>query len=276
MKHPLLQLIWLGFALIASGADKTKGDLPNTSDSQAELTGAGKDLASYQQAFLNLPEGQREEYNKHIREAYRLLADKRIFEVLDELSKAEDIFKDDPERLTLFGSCLVEFRSFEKAMSAFERADKLSPGNPNILFNIGEVYFVTKKWKESSDIFSRVLKMNGEKGVKVEPMLLRLGELKILLCDIKLGKIAEAKVLSQKYDFLDDSPFYFYAQAAMCYQKNDVAAAEDWVAVARRVFQDPVTIVTWEDALVEFGYLHSYYGGGEGAGRGEPTKPGGK
>ncbi|BCU78936.1 tetratricopeptide repeat protein [Luteolibacter sp. LG18] len=222
-----------------------------------------------QQAFLNLPEEKRREYAKHIQEAYRVFGEKRVFECLDELSKARVIFKDDPDALNLWGSCQVEFRAFDKAMAAFDEADKLSPDNPNIRFNVGEVYFVTKKWKECAETFDKLLKQVAEKNLKLDLSLTRLIEFKVLLCKIKLGKKEEAEVLAEKYDFLDDSPYYYFAHAAIAYEKKDELKAEEWLGMASRVFQTPGALAPWQDTMVEYGYIKSFYGDDAAAAEGK-------
>ncbi len=214
-------------------------------------------LTLNQKAFLNLPEERRNEFNKHLVEADRLFRDKRVFETIDELEKASVIFQDSPELLNLRGSCSVEFRDFEKAMEAFRVAEKLSPEDASIQFNIGEILFVTKKWQSALDVFEKVVK---KLTTKEQMPLSRLVEFKILLCKIKLGKNEEAEVLAEKYDFLDDSPYYYYAHAALCYKNNDLIKAEEWLAMGGRVFEDPNVISPWQDTLVEFGYIKSFYG----------------
>lgn len=214
-------------------------------------------LTLNQKAFLNLPEERRNEFSKHLAEADRLFRDKRIFETIDELEKASVIFQDSPELLNLRGSCSVEFRDFEKAMEAFRVAEKLSPEDSSIQFNIGEVLFVTKKWQQSLDVFEKVVK---KLTAKEQMPLSRLVEFKILLCKIKLGKSEEAEVLAEKYDYLDDSPYYYYAHAALAYKNKDMIKAEEWLAIGGRVFEDPNVISPWQDTLVEFGYIKSFYG----------------
>jgi len=118
-------------------ADKDKSEKPGET--------AKVELLPNQQAFLNLPSESRTEFAKHINEASRLFNEKRIFETLAELDKADAIFKDSPESGNLRGSCLVEFRAFDKAMAAFQVADSLAPNNPSVRFNMAEVLFVTHK-----------------------------------------------------------------------------------------------------------------------------------
>ena len=218
---------------------------------------AGADaLLPNQQAFLNLPEESRKEFIKHFQEANRIFQQKRIFETLDELEKAAAIFKDSPEIHNLRGSCFVEMRSFDKALAEFEKAAALSKDNPSIDFNVGEVYFVTKQWQKAVDVFEKVMKLLPPTNISLG----RLVEFKILLCKKKLGQDAEVAALSEKYDFLDDSPYYYYAKAALAYEDKDLVKAEEWLAMASRIFRDPNVLAPWQDTLVEYGYIKSFYG----------------
>jgi Tfp pilus assembly protein PilF len=246
---PLVYLLFLGLPLQGQ-------------DEQAPAAAAGveakvtAELSPNQQAFLNLPEESRKTFIKHIEEATRVFQQKRIFETLEELEKAAKIFKDSPELHNLRGSCYVEMRSFEKALAEFHKALAFAKDNPSVEFNIGEVYFVTKEWQKALDIFEKIIK-------KLPPENLALGrlvEFKMLLCLNKLGKKDEVTILSEKYDFLDDSPFYYYAQAALAYEAQDLIKAEEWLARAGRIFQDPNVLAPWQDTLVEYGYIKSFYG----------------
>jgi tetratricopeptide (TPR) repeat protein len=213
-------------------------------------------LLPNQQAFLNLPEESRNEFIKHLGEGNRLFQQKRVFETLEELDKAAKIFTDSPEIYNLRGSCFVEMRSFDKALDQFEKARALTKDNASIEFNIGEVYFVTKEWKKAADLFEKIMKLLPPENVALG----RLVEFKILLCKKKLGLNDEVTILAGKYDFLDDSPFYYYAQAALAYDSNNLIKAEEWLAIAGRIFQDPNVLAPWQDTLVEYGYIKSFYG----------------
>ncbi len=213
-------------------------------------------LLPNQQAFLNLPEESRKEFIKHFSEANRVFQQKRIFETLDNIEKAAAIFADSPELHNLRGSCYVEMRAFDKALAEFEKAKALSKDNPSIDFNVGEVYFVTKQWKKAVEVFEKVLKSLPPENIALG----RLTEFKILLCKKKLGLQDEVTVLSEKYDFLDDSPYYYYAKAALAYDDQNLVKAEEWLAIASRIFRDPNMIAPWQDTLVEYGYIKSFYG----------------
>ena len=218
---------------------------------------APKPLLANQQAFLNLPEERRKEFGKQLGEAQRLFQQKRIFETFDALDKTDAVFPDSPESLNLRGACYVEIRNFDKASAAFNKALLLSPDNPSINFNIAEVLFVTKKWQESHDLFVKIFQVLPKDNLA----LARLVEFKILLCKKKLGMKEEAVALAKKYGLDDDSPYYCFAQAAIAYDDKDLVKAEEWLARASRIFTNPEVLAPWQDTLVEFGYIKSFYGG---------------
>lgn len=213
-------------------------------------------LMPNQQDFLNLPEESRKDFIKYISAATRMFQQKRIFEALDELEKAGSIFEDSPEVYNLRGSCYVEMRAFEKALVVFGKASELSKNNPSIGFNIAEVLFVMKEWQKALEAFEKVLLLIPEKNTPLG----RLVEFKILLCLKKVGRKEDALILAEKYDFMDDSPFHYYAQAALAYDENHLSKAEEWLARAARIFRNQDIIAPWQDTLVEFGYIKSFYG----------------
>lgn len=220
-----------------------------------------QELTPNQQAFLNLPEESRNNFIKHLSEANRLFQQKRVFETLEEIEKASKIFSDSPELYNLRGSCFVEMRSFDKALADFKKALSYTKDNASIEFNVGEVYFVTKEWKKAADLFEKILKVLPPENLALG----RLVEFKILLSKKKLGLKDEVAILAEKYDFLDDSPYYYYSKAALAYDNNDLIKAEEWLAIAGRIFQDPNVIAPWQDTLVEYGYIKSFYGDDDAA-----------
>ncbi len=216
-------------------------------------------LSPNQKAFLNMPEEKRKEFSQHYSESSRLFQQKRIFETMDEIAKAQKIFSDSPEMYNLLGSCYIEIRAFDKALIEFEKARKLAPTESSIKFNIAEVYFVTGEWQKSIDAFGEIFDGMSTSNVAMA----RLIEFKVMLCKKKLGLKDEAMVMSKKYDFMDDSPYYYFAEAALAYDQSDMVKAEEWLAMASRIFNseaDKITISAWQDTFVEYGYIKSFYG----------------
>ncbi|MDA0765688.1 MAG: hypothetical protein O3A87_03605 [Verrucomicrobia bacterium] len=213
-------------------------------------------IPAWMQAFENLPREQKEAYGKAISEGGRLFNQKRIFEALNAVYEAEEILKQNPAALSLKGACYVEFRDFPRARACFDEALALSPKNPNVLFNLVEMDFVTQMWKDCQRRIKELTPLVDPRNI---PML-RLLEFKLLLTYLKTNELEEARALATKYDFLDDNPYYYYANAAMMFHAENPEEAEAWIARARRVFQNDADLAPWEDTLIEYGYIKSFYG----------------
>lgn len=220
-----------------------------------------RELLPYQQAFLNLPQEKRDDFMKALGDAQRLFSGKRVFEALEMVGKAQAIYADSPDLLNLRGACEVEFRSFDKALNSFKEADALAPGNPDIVFNIAEVHFVNKEWDAAETVLTKVLGLIGKEPDTNRFQLARLIEFKLLLCKIKLGKQAEAASMAQKYDYLDDSPYPYYAEAAIHFSTDRELDAEIVMARGARIFQNPAILAPWQDTMIEFGYIKGFFGG---------------
>jgi hypothetical protein len=251
----LLSLVPLAL-LRAQEADKPKGE-----------------LRPHEQAFLNLPQDKRDDFKKKLAEAQRLFSGKRVFEALEKVGEAQAIYADSPDLMNLRGACEIEFRNFDKAMISFKRADELHPGVPDYVFNIAEVHFVNKEWDAAETLLSKLLTLTGKDPTGNRLQLARLVEFKLLLCKIKLGKMEEAVSMSQKYDYLDDSPYPYYAEAAIHFAAGREVEAESAMARGGRIFQSPDILAPWQDTMIEFGYIKGFFGGDSAAPATEEPAP---
>lgn len=238
-----------------------------------------RELRPHEQAFLNLPQEKRDDFMKKLGDAQRLFTGKRIFEALEKVNEAQVIYPDSPDLLNLRGACEVEFRDFDQALESFKEADAVHPGNPDIIFNIAEVLFVKKDWDAAESAFSKVLALIGKNPEGSKFQLSRLVEFKLLLCKIKLGKQAEAASMAEKYDYLDDSPYPYYAEAAIHFSQGRDIEAEATMARGGRIFQNPAILAPWQDTMIEFGYIKGFFGGeseGPGGESADPALEGGQ
>ena len=216
-----------------------------------------EDSPAWQNKYLNLAPTDQKKFQGHFMKAARFYGRKRILESLNEIAEAEKIHKEHPDTLTLKGLCYLEFRDFKNARENFVAALALAPKNVDIITNLAELDFLTKNWVSCEKNLNEALLLTDEK----EMQMTRLIEFKLLLAKIKLNKTEEVETLSKKYDFHDDSPFHYYAEAAMAYEREDREKAEEWLRICRRVFRMPALLALWQDALVSYGHIPSVYGG---------------
>jgi tetratricopeptide (TPR) repeat protein len=222
--------------------------------------------------FSNLPLEERKEYLMLRADAHRYFSNKRVFETLLAIHEMRHIFDGDPVAYNLLGAIYVEFRDFEKAREIFSKAVDLAGEDPKILFNLAELEFCDNQWISSIKHFKTLLK-------KVESQsdtdFARLIEFKILLSKLALSMpenkdttseekkeyLAEAKELAHKYTYLLDSPYYYYANSALAFYEDDKSTAANWIITAKRVFSNnPALLTSWDDTMVEFGYIEAHYG----------------
>ena len=259
MRRPFLPFaILAALALSITPPLAAQGEAdPITPDAVKAPKATDAEVPEWQMSFENLSPEDRQRYGELLMRATTLFNQKRIFEALNAANEAEAIFENNPAIMNLKGACHVEFRSFEKARGFFNKALVLSPGNVSVLFNLAEMDFVTHMWQDCHDNMAALIPLLDPKAVAMR----RLVEFKLMLALIKLDRVAEARELSKKHDFLDDTPFYYYAQAAIEYHDDNPSQAEQWLGSARRVFRKPETLAPWQDTLIEYGYIKSFYGG---------------
>lgn len=209
------------------------------------------------QQFSNLPKKVREEYAQNIIKVQNLFNQKRIFDALEKIDELDDIFPNHPAALNIKGACYVEIRAFDKANAIFSEILRVSPNNTNVLFNLAEVDFVTKNWLSAEKRFEKIIPLLPSQN----KAMIRLCEFKLLLCKLKLNKENEAIALKDKYDSWDDSPFYYFSRAAIAYNADEKIEAEKLLRNARYVWRNDAALAAWQDTLIEFGYIRSFYGG---------------
>lgn len=220
-------------------------------------------------AFSNLPEEKRVAFLTKRNQAGILFQNKRIFEALEATRELNAIFPDDPQVINLRGACYVELRDFPKAMEQFTLSKDITGPSFNVIFNMGEVAFVSRDWKKSLEIFNQAIELAPANALQMK----RLVEFKVLLSHIGMSedsKLSDAerkthtekvKAMTALYDYRDDSPYYYYANSALQYSLGDKEQGLQFLNKGRRVYSGSAQVIaSWEDTMTEFGYIKSYYG----------------
>lgn len=244
---------------------------PVPSEVEAKTAEQPQIKESYKKAiddFSNLPEAKRLEFLKKRSEAGVLFQNKRVIECLEVIREITVIFDRDPQVINLKGACFVEIRDLPKAMAAFKSSIDITGPNANVLFNIGEVAFVSRDWKTSIEEFTKAKALLHESAHEMKQIV----EFKQMLCYIALSqdstasadekaqyeqKVAEFTTL---YNFLDDTPYSYYAKAAIFFSKGDKENGRKTLKSAHRVYSsNKIALLNWDDTLAEFGYIDNYY-----------------
>jgi len=217
------------------------------------------EIPQFVQDLRNLPDEQKKQYQELFNRCDQLFKQRRIFECLETLYKLDQIYDGNPASQNLAGACYVEFRNFDKARLAFEKTLSSQPTNFNVRFNLAEIEFVSHNWAEALELFEVLDQDSSGKSrhANMNPLI----KFKMILCMLKTDKVDEAQKIIDNTTFLDDSPLHYFGTAAMCFHQEKGGEAESWLARCRQIFRNQGLIAPWQDTLVEFGYIKSFYGG---------------
>jgi len=152
---------------------------------------------------------------------------KKIDDALAKLAGLEKDFPDDPLILNLVGSAYTKKNDYLAAETYFRKAVKKSPGYFPAMFNLGEIFFLQKKYAEAREHFQ---------GMRASDMRNELLQFKIVLCDLALDDTDRAKKVMNAIKYPGDSPAWYYAQAAYENKMGNKKKAREYVAGAQYIF----------------------------------------
>ncbi len=187
-----------------------------------------------------------------VEEVQKLHAKQRYFEALQKLKDADAISPDDPLVSNIRGSVYTAMRDFVKAREAFEKAQSLTPKAFEPKFNIAELSYVEQKYPEAEIAFTKLLQENP----KLREEVRHLSQFKVLVSQLKQGKVAEAEKTALVFTFMDDTPAYYFTKAAFEFQRNNKEGARDWLVKTDKIFK-PQQNAVYLDTLMEARWIPS-------------------
>lgn len=173
---------------------------------------------------------------RSLQEIQQLQITNRYAEAVARLDDLEARFPDRPELLNLRGSLYMTpaLRDFAKAEELFDKALKITPQEFPLHFNKAELLFVKHDWPAAQKAFQKLLDDNPKLPLVFRHLIL----FKRLICEVKQDQPAIAeKTLADSFTFMDDTPAYYFAKAALAFHKKDETTAQDWVRRAAGIFK---------------------------------------
>ena len=150
------------------------------------------------------------------------------------------------------GSVYTAMRDFVKAREAFEKAQTLTPNAFEPKFNIAELSYVEQKYPEAEAAFTKLLQENP----KLREEVRHLSQFKVLVSQLKQGKVAEAEKTSLVFTFMDDTPAYYFSKAAFEFQKDNKDGAREWLVKTDKIYK-PQQNAVYLDTLMEARWIPS-------------------
>lgn len=66
--------------------------------------------------------------------------------------------------------------------------------------------------------------------------------------------------MANKYGEWDDTPYYYYAKSALLFHDGKDEDAKKILREALFIWRDKGQLSSWQDTMIEFGYVRSFYG----------------
>ena len=201
-------------------------------------------------SIKNLSAEDRERLKKLLSDASSYIGGIRIQEAFEKIIEAEAITPDLFQLHNLKGAAYTKIRDFPKARVSFQRALDLNPNAFMSRFNITELDFVEHKFADAEKNFTKILadSPNMNLGTK------RLIEFKILIAQLSQEKDAQAQAMLDTFNFMEDTPAYYFGHAAFAFDAKNEEEARDWIRSAERIYnQQDVSV--YVDSFIEMGWI---------------------
>ena len=188
-------------------------------------------------------------------EAQSLQGRKRYVDALAKLEEAEMVDPQRPEIYNIRGAIYLAapVRDLGKAREQFTQATALKGDEMPPWFNLAEVEFVGGKWPACEKAFGDLL----TKFPKLPTSVRHLVLFKMLVAKVKQDKLGEAEqMITDNFTFMDDTPAYYFAQAALEFHKDDKVKGQEWVTKVNQIFKNGEN-VPYLDTLMEAHWIPS-------------------
>lgn len=190
---------------------------------------------------------------KLLAEVQNLQSRHRYFDALAKLDEAEKLDAKDPNIPNVRGAIYLvpALRRFDEARVEFEKALAMDKGALAPKFNLAELAYVEQKFAEAETAFAAIANEYPRMPLQVRHLVV----FKLFVSKVKQDKIPEAEaLLKENFSFMDDTPAYYFAKAAMAFQRKNEAEAQDWMTRAGVIFK-PGETAAYVDSLMEARWL---------------------
>lgn len=170
---------------------------------------------------------------KLLDEVRTLHSKQQFFEALTKLSEVEALLPDNPVLINVRGSIYTSLRDFAHARESFEHAERIVPDAIEPKFNKVELLYAEAKYAEAEPAFQKLI----ADFPKLKEDLRHLALFKILVCQLKQDKVADAEKTMKSFTFMDDTPAFYYSKAAFAFRKNDKEEGQNWMNKASNIFR---------------------------------------
>lgn len=183
--------------------------------------------------------------------AFREFNANNYAQALKELDAIDARQPDLAESQNLRGVIAMREARYDQAETALQKALAADPKFWNARFNLAEIPFLKKDWKEARNRFEGLLFGNK---AELQGEALQLIQYKILLTYLMEGNENMVDSLRAKLELSPDTPASQYANAAISFQRKNEQEAKDLIAGAEKSFS-PQLNKLFAESLYEIGWM---------------------
>ncbi len=184
-------------------------------------------------------------YLRELETAAAAYSHRDFTQALDHLDLADKIHPDVPDTWNMRGAIYAEQHAYEKAGDAFEKAQKLNPGDFWPPYNLAQLLLMEKKYAQAADAFQRLAVYQGHD---------ELLQFKIVFSYLLAGKPDQAKPVLDAMKFPCDTPAYYFAHASWEYAHKDQSQGDYYVKAALKIFGSQPSM-SFYDSLAGMGWV---------------------
>jgi Flp pilus assembly protein TadD len=134
-----------------------------------------------------------------------------------------------PDAANLRGTLFSKQGKFDEAEREFEKALQTDPNFNLAKYNLAELALLQGRLDEARTRFLDLQKLDSGSEVL---------QFKLVLCDVLQHQEIQAISGTEKINFPGRTPAYYFARAAILFQKNQVPQAKQYLANARKYYTD--------------------------------------
>ncbi len=200
-----------------------------------------------------IPEG----YRKLFQQAVMAYEQQNFEKALGFLEQADELYPNYSETYNLKGGIYTQQRDYEKARALFTEALALNEKSYPVRFNLAEIAFLEKQYGPARQAFEQLenqIKADKEVDPAAVSNLLALIRYKVFLTYVLEDNLEAAKGIQSQFSFTDPTPNYYFAQAALAFQKGDRQEAQTWLSSADRIYRPQLNRL-YADSFFEVGWI---------------------
>lgn len=219
-----------------------------------------KRLLRIKATFEQLPKERITAFQAFKKKAIESNKQQKYFTSLIALNDALVIFEDDIDLLWLKGVCHAQLHDVDSAVFNYKKALEIHPHHAPSLLNIVEIYFYHNRYEEALEYMTYIRKFLGSVGADSSPLF----DFKYLITLTRLAKeqpekyTEDLKKMQNLYEYLDDSPYYYYSKALQMLDAGKSNEGQVWIYKAAAIFNNAQAIKTWNKALIDADFLTAY------------------